>query len=127
MGFGEAVVRFWQNYVVFSGRARRSEYWWAVLFLALVALPVAVLDLVLFPQLTLTFGAGPVSFVYLVAVFLPGLSLQVRRFHDVGLSGWWVLLAFVPIGGSVFALVVSVLDSEAKTNRFGVSAKYPAP
>ena len=127
MGFSQAVVTFWQKYVVFTGRARRSEYWWVMLFLVAVSIPVGFVDLVVFPDLTLAFGAGPVSFLYLIAIFLPGLSLQVRRFHDVGFSGWWVLLAFIPIAGSVFAIVVSVLDSQNGTNAYGESAKYPQP
>ncbi len=125
MKFGAAVKAFWKNYAVFSGRARRSEYWWAVLFLLAVSFPVALIDTVVFFDTIVQTGSGPLSILFLLVILLPSISLLVRRFHDVGLSGWFVLLTFIPFAGAVFAFVVAVLDSQRGDNRFGESAKYP--
>jgi uncharacterized membrane protein YhaH (DUF805 family) len=125
MKFGAAVKAFWKNYAVFSGRARRSEYWWAVLFLVAVSLPIALIDTVVFFDTIAQTGSGPLSILFLLVILLPSISLLVRRFHDVGLSGWLVLLTFIPFAGAVFALVVAVLDSQRGANRFGESVKYP--
>jgi uncharacterized membrane protein YhaH (DUF805 family) len=124
MTFGEANATFFRKYVDFSGRARRSEYWWVVLFLLVVSVPVAVVDTVLFVDIVLEMGIGPSSLLLAVGVLLPGISLAVRRFHDVGLSGWFVLLTLIPIAGGVFALIVALLDSQPGINRFGPSSKY---
>jgi len=123
--FGNAVSAFWKNYAMFSGRARRSEYWWAVLFLVLVSLPLGLIDGFLFFEILVTAGFGPLSVLFLLVIFLPSLTLLVRRFHDVGMSGWFVVLTFIPFAGPVFGLVVSVLDSQRGTNAFGASSKYP--
>jgi uncharacterized membrane protein YhaH (DUF805 family) len=125
MKFGAAVKAFWKNYAVFSGRARRSEYWWAVLFLLAVSFPIALIDTVVFFDTVAQTGSGPLSILFLLVILLPSISLLVRRFHDVGLSGWFVLLTFIPFAGAVFAFVVAVLDSQRGDNRFGESAKYP--
>ena len=125
MKFGAAVKAFWKNYAVFSGRARRSEYWWAVLFLLAVSFPIALIDTVVFFDTIVQTGSGPLSILFLLVILLPSISLLIRRFHDVGLSGWFVLLAFIPFAGAVFAFVVAVLDSQRGDNRFGESAKYP--
>lgn len=125
MKFGQAVSTFWRKYVDFSGRARRSEYWWVLLFVVLVSFPIALVDTVVFEEFIAQSGSGPLSILLLLAIFLPGLSLFVRRFHDVGLSGWLVLLTVIPYAGGIFGLVVALLDSQRGTNRFGESAKYP--
>ncbi len=125
MKFGAAVKAFWKNYAVFSGRARRSEYWWAVLFLLALSFPIALIDTVVFFDTIVQTGSGPLSILFLLVILLPSISLLIRRFHDVGLSGWFVLLTFIPFAGAVFAFVVAVLDSQRGDNRFGESAKYP--
>ncbi len=127
MGFGQSIASFFRNYVGFSGRAQRSEYWFTVLFLALVTIPLSIVDLALFEDVVLDAGFGPLTLLLILAILLPGLALTVRRFHDVGLSGWLVLLGFIPFLGSVFTFVISLLDSQKGTNRFGPSGKYPDP
>ena len=77
MSFGEAIKVCFQKYATFSGRARRSEYWYFYLFTFLVSL---VLDCI--PLL------GVLSFVWWLAQLIPSLAVTVRRFHDIGKSGW---------------------------------------
>lgn len=119
MTFGAAVRAFWKNFAVFNGRARRPEYWWAVLFLVAVSFPIALIDTVVFFDTIAQTGSGPLSILFLLVILVPSLSLLVRRFHDVGMSGWFVLLTLIPFAGAVFAFVVSVLPSQQGANKFG--------
>jgi uncharacterized membrane protein YhaH (DUF805 family) len=119
MKFGAAVKAFWKNYALFTGRSSRSEYWWAVLFLVALSFPIALVDTLVFFDVIVQTGSGPLSILYLLVILVPSLSLLVRRFHDVGLNGWLVLLTLIPFAGAAFALVVALLPSQQGTNRFG--------
>ena len=116
MTFGNAVRSVFNQYAGFTGRARRSEYWFFVLFTFLVYLAASVVDAVLgIPLFTLVVGLG---------LLVPTLAVSVRRLHDTGRSGWWMLLSLVPFGGIVL-IVFDCLDSEPGPNRFGPSPKQP--
>ncbi|WNV76823.1 DUF805 domain-containing protein [Geodermatophilus sp. DSM 44513] len=117
MSFGDAVRSVLTQYVGFSGRARRSEYWWFFLFSVLVSLAAAAVDAVLD---TTVFGL-----VVALALFLPSLAVSVRRLHDIGRTGWWVLLGLVPLVGTIVLIVFACLDSEPGPNRFGPAPKQP--
>ncbi|MEX2441758.1 MAG: DUF805 domain-containing protein [Pontimonas sp.] len=127
MTLGQAVSSFLSNYANFQGRTRRSGYWWVVLFLVLVSLVLWFVDLQLFtglwPQEALEQGAGPLSTVFALAIIVPVLALGVRRLHDTNRSGWWVLLGFIPIIGSVVLFVFYVLDSTPGDNQYGSNPK----
>jgi uncharacterized membrane protein YhaH (DUF805 family) len=128
MGFAEAISSFWNNYVTFKGRARRSEYWFAALFLFLASLAATILDVALFSDqfgefLEASGGLGVIGVLWALAVFLPSLSLLIRRLHDTNRSGWWVLIGLVPLAGAIVLFVFSVLDSNPGENRFGPSPK----
>ena len=130
MGFGEAVKSFWSNYSTFKGRSRRSEYWWIQLFLVLTNLAVAAIDLALMngdiDRFIANGGGGIVGLVWILVTIVPALAVLVRRLHDTGKSGWWVLIGFVPFVGTIVLFVFSVLDSDAGENKYGKSAKRPA-
>ncbi len=134
MGFGESIrTVLKQKYATFSGRASRSEYWWFQLFYWLVLLAFGVV----FGILMALFDRGEgFSAVYLIAIIpaaifmlaliIPILALQIRRFHDYNLSGWWylllVVLGFIPYLGilaSIAILVISVLKGTDGPNKFG--------
>ena len=127
MGFGEAVRSFWSHYATFSGRSRRSEYWYVQLFLVLTNLAVAVIDLVLMDGDVERFiangGGGIVGLVWILVTIVPALAVLVRRLHDTGKSGWWALVGFVPIVGGIVLLVFTVRDSDAQDNNYGPSPK----
>ena len=131
MGFGEAIKSFWSNYSTFKGRSRRSEYWWIQLFLVLTNLAVAAIDLALMDgdvdRFIANGGGGIVGLVWILVTIVPALAVLVRRLHDTGKSGWWVLIGFVPFVGTIVLFVFSVLDSDARENRFGKSLKPSAP
>ena len=127
MGFGEAVKSFWSHYSKFKGRSRRSEYWWIQLFLVLTNLAVAAIDLVLMngdvERFIANGGGGIVGLIWILVTIVPALAVLVRRLHDTGKSGWWVLIGFVPLVGGIVLLVFTVLDSDAGENSHGPSPK----
>lgn len=124
MSFVEAVQTcVAQKYATFSGRARRSEYWYYTLFSFLVSLAASIVGGALFVH-----SEGDVNILSAlasIALFLPGLGVAIRRLHDIGKSGWWYLIALVPFIGWIVLLVFMCRDSDRGPNQFGPSPKYP--
>ena len=127
MSFTAAIKSFWSNYATFKGRARRSEYWYIQLFLVLTNLAVAAIDLVLMngdiDRFLANGGGGIVGLVWILVTIVPALAVLVRRLHDTGKSGWWILIGLIPFVGTIVLFVFSVLDSDAGANRYGESPK----
>ncbi len=127
MGFGESIQSFFTNYVKFTGRARRSEYWFITLFLALTSIGATVIDGVLFAgdidDFLLDGGWGPVGVLWLLAVLLPSIAVLVRRLHDSDKSAWWILIILVPLAGVIVLFVFTLLDSTPGENKHGTSPK----
>jgi uncharacterized membrane protein YhaH (DUF805 family) len=115
MPFGVAVRTCLTQYAGFSGRARRSEYWWFALFSFLVYLVASLLDAGI--------GAQVFGVIAALGLLLPTLAVGCRRLHDTGRSGWWWLIGLVPFAGGIVLLVFACLDSEPGPNRFGPSPK----
>lgn len=111
-----------KKYAVFSGRARRSEYWYFVLFNIIISIALGVID-----GITGTFsqeaGMGLLGTIYTLAVLIPGLAVSVRRLHDTERSGWWLLIALVPLVGAIVLLVFMVQDSKTEQNQYGENPK----
>ena len=115
----------WKNYVNFQGRARRKAYWMFVLFniIALVILSLIEGALGLSGQN----GYGILTGLYSLAIILPLIALAVRRLHDTGRSGWWILIGLVPLIGPIVLIVFYVTDSQPGTNEYGPNPKESAP
>lgn len=96
MDFGEAVKTCMRKYFTFSGRARRSEYWWFYLFTIIVAIVAAIIDGILVGWENS--DEGPVGGLTSLLLLIPSLSAGWRRLHDTGRSGWW-------IGGGILAIL----------------------
>jgi len=106
-----------QKYAVFGGRARRKEYWYFVLFNFLISLILGFIDGLL--GLTLEGGLGVLGGIYSLAVLIPGIAVTIRRLHDTGRSGWWLLLVFIPLVGPIILIVFLVGGSQPGTNQYG--------
>ena len=91
MNFVETISAGFSNYVNFSGRACRSEYWYWVLFIVLGAIVAVIIDEVL--------GMPLIDPLFALATLLPSIAVAVRRLHDIDRSGWWLLLGFIPLVG----------------------------
>ncbi|MYS24240.1 Uncharacterized membrane protein YhaH, DUF805 family [Streptomyces sp. DvalAA-14] len=103
-----------KKYAVFSGRARRKEYWMYTLFNIIAVVVLFIISHVI--------GNAIPSAVYALAVLLPSLGVLVRRLHDTGKSGWFVLLVFVPLA-DIALLVFLCLDGERGQNKYGSDPK----
>lgn len=117
MNFGQAIKSGFSNYVTFSGRASRSEFWYWTLFVVLVTMAAGILDRGLFDfdGSTTTGVFGPlVSLIF----FLPGLAVSVRRLHDLDRTGWWLLLVLTMIG-VILLIIWDCIKGTAGPNRFG--------
>jgi uncharacterized membrane protein YhaH (DUF805 family) len=116
--FGQALSRFFRSYARFSGRASRSEYWWATLALGLTAILCAVLIAGLPSEpITMTIVVSAVVIVALGCA-LPGWALLVRRLHDADLSGWMSLLSVLPYAGAILQIVFGMLPPKPLGERF---------
>ena len=113
-----------KKYAVFTGRARRTEYWMFLLFNIIIAIVLAFVDAM--AGMTAEGGQGVLGTLYSLAVLLPGLGVTVRRLHDTDKSGWWLLIALVPLAGAITLLVFMLLDSQRSENRFGPNPKMVA-
>ena len=111
-----------KNYVGFSGRARRREYWFFTLFSLLMTIALSILDLIIF-NLSSETVLGMFTGAYALAVFIPTLAVAFRRLHDTGKSGWWSLINLVPGIGTFVFFVLLLLDSQPGENQWGPSPK----
>jgi uncharacterized membrane protein YhaH (DUF805 family) len=104
MGFLEAIKTCFSKYATFSGRARRSEFWWFVL-------------------LNFILGWIPViNMIWGLVVLIPSIAVGVRRLHDTGRSGWWYLLCLIPIANLVL-IYFFICDSQPGANQYGENPK----
>lgn len=113
--FADSVSTVFRKYADFNGRARRSEYWWFVLFsfcaqIALTIVDIAILNM---PDLS------PLSTIFSLAVLVPSIAVAARRLHDIGRSGWWQLLVLVPLIGLIVLIYWMVQKGDERANRFG--------
>lgn len=123
-------IKVLKHYADFTGRARRSEYWFFVLFNMLAAFLCILIDYLLGTtfKITLPNGAqtlpyGWIYFAYVLATLIPGLAVGVRRLHDVGKSGWMMLISFIPLVGAIWLLVLFFTDSQVGMNKWGPNPK----
>jgi len=129
MTFSQAVSAYWKNYAVFSGRARRGAYWYAVLFTAMVSNVISVILPVNYSNTAMNGMSGYLSFagavnnLWSIATLLPSLAVGVRRLHDTGRSGRYLLWALLPIVGWILLIVALAKDSEPGANKYGEPVK----
>jgi uncharacterized membrane protein YhaH (DUF805 family) len=107
-----------QNYVTFSGRARRKEYWMFALINIIISFALSMLA-----RGTESTALLYVSYAYTLAVLLPHLAVGVRRLHDTGRSGWWLLIALIPIIGAIWLIVLLAGAGNSGTNEYGDDPK----
>lgn len=108
-------IKALKQYVDFAGRAQRMEFWMFLLFNVLVAIGLGIIDAIL--------GLGFLGPLYSLAVLIPGIAVSVRRLHDTGRSGWWILIGLIPLIGVIILIVFYVQDSQPGDNAFGPNPK----
>jgi uncharacterized membrane protein YhaH (DUF805 family) len=105
-----------KKYVVFSGRARRKEYWMFHLFVFLSFVPLGIIA-------TFIEGFFWVFLLYYLGLVLPATAVLVRRLHDIDKSAWWLLITLVPLVGPIWLFVLTVLDGTPGDNQYGANPK----
>ena len=122
MSFTDAVQNVvMNNYANWDGRASRSEYWWFNLFNLIINIVTDVIDSSLGMGM-IAYGVGYAGFIALLSLLLPSISDSVRRLHDLGKSGWWLLIAIIPIVnfiGIFVILVFTLMEGEKQPNQYG--------
>ncbi len=111
-----------KKYAVSSGRARRKEYWVFVLINVIITIALSFIDLAL-GLFDPVIGLGLCSGLYSLAIFIPNISVGIRRLHDTNRSGWWLLVFLVPIIGTIILIVLLALDSTSGDNQYGPNPK----
>ena len=111
MNFSDSIKLGFSNYVNFTGRACRSEYWYWVLFTVIVSVVCLIIDNLI--------GAQVTSTIWDLATILPSLAVAVRRLHDTDRSGWWFLLIFIPLVGFIILIIWFCGKGTDGPNRFG--------
>ncbi|OWY01187.1 hypothetical protein B6V75_16380 [Thioclava sp. F1Mire-8] len=120
MEFSEAIRKCFSNYVTFTGRAARPEFWWFVLFVFLGNIVFGLLDRILFGPMMMRSGeASLLGAIFSLVVFLPSLAVLVRRLHDLDRTGWWALIMLIPLIGTLVLLFFTVQRGSPRGNRFG--------
>ena len=111
-----------KKYAVFSDRARRKEYWFFTLFNIIISIVLTVIDGVV-GSFSPEAGMGFLGGIYALAVLIPAIAVSVRRLHDTERSGWWLLIALVPLIGTLVLLLFMVQDSKPGQNQYGANPK----
>jgi uncharacterized membrane protein YhaH (DUF805 family) len=104
-----------KKYADFKGRARRKEYWMFVLIYSIIIIALSLIDTF--------FGTVWLSPIFSLALIIPSISISARRLHDIGRSGWWQLIYFIPLIGLIVMLVFLCQDSHEE-NHYGISPKF---
>ena len=112
----EWYLKVMKQYADFNGRARRKEYWMFVLFNFIASFILGAVD-------AAVGSSGALAGIYALAVFIPSLAVGVRRLHDTGKSGWMLLVAFIPVIGFIWLIVLLVMDSTPGENQYGANPK----
>ncbi|MDR1007026.1 MAG: DUF805 domain-containing protein [Campylobacteraceae bacterium] len=108
------------HYFDFEGRERRKAYWLFVLFSFIVSIIINIVDAFTLANII---GVPVLGLVFSLAIFLPSLGLAVRRLHDIGKSGWWVLITLVPLVGGIWFIILAATDSQKGNNQYGPNPK----
>ncbi|MBU0974095.1 DUF805 domain-containing protein [Patescibacteria group bacterium] len=102
-----------KKYSEFSGRAGRSEYWYFVLVNFTISVGLAILNS------SIGSNSNFLGTLYSLIVLLPGIAVSIRRLHDIGKSGWMLLVSLIPVVGFVWILILMATDGNPEENEYG--------
>ena len=116
-----------KKYAQFSGRARRKEYWMFALVSAIISLVLGFIDNLAGLQIAAGNTAIPVlTLLFELFILVPSLAVTARRLHDIGKSGWWILISLIPIIGEIVLFIFTVIKGNAGANKYGEDPKAGA-
>jgi uncharacterized membrane protein YhaH (DUF805 family) len=114
-----------KQYADFNGRARRQEYWMFALFNFIAVFALAIVGVIIGGVLDAPEIAAIPYLIYVLGVLIPGLAVAVRRLHDQNKSGWYYCVAFIPLVGSIWLIVLLATEGDAGPNQYGPDPKNP--
>jgi uncharacterized membrane protein YhaH (DUF805 family) len=112
-----------KRYGEFNGRSRRKEYWMFILYYYIFAIIAGCLDWIFDSGMDGGGYYGPITGLYMLAMLIPFLAITVRRLHDIGKSGWMILVALIPIIGEIWLLILLIRNGDFLENRYGLNPK----
>lgn len=121
-----------KNYGKLSGRARRKEYWYFILFNLIISFGISLFENILYfsghggnirSNIPLAAPIGYFSLIYFLFIITPSFTVSVRRLHDTGRSAWFLLLIFIPAVGFMVLLILMCIDSTYGLNKYGLNPK----
>jgi uncharacterized membrane protein YhaH (DUF805 family) len=126
MTFMDSISACFSKYITFSGRAQRSEFWWFVLFLLVGQMIAGAADSAIFGNnvvmlggMEFSYNAGYFGNIFALVTFLPAWAVEIRRLHDIGKSGWWLLLWLIPLIGFIILLIWLIRKGTDGDNEYG--------
>lgn len=126
MTFMDSISACFSKYITFSGRAQRSEFWWFVLFFLVGQMIAGAADSAIFGNnvvmlggMEFSYNAGYFGNIFALITFLPAWAVEVRRLHDIGKSGWWLLLLLIPLIGFIILLIWLIRKGTDGDNEYG--------
>ena len=114
-------IEVMRKYAVFSGRAQRQEYWMFVLFNVIIVLFLGIIDGMV--DSDPEGSRSTLTTLYVLSILIPSLAVGVRRLHDTGRSGWWMLIGVIHIIGAIVLLLFMIQDSQLMDNQYGPNPK----
>jgi uncharacterized membrane protein YhaH (DUF805 family) len=112
-----------KRYAEFSGRTRRKEYWLFLLLTIGLGIVAGIIDRALLGAT----AYGPVTAILYLGLLVPSIAVSIRRLHDTDRSGWWLLIALIPLVGAIILIVFYATDGTKGSNRFGADPKTGDP
>lgn len=109
----------WQHYLDWKGRARRSEFWYFALYNFIIGIVISIFGWIV--------GTQIFSDIYGIAICIPGICVGIRRMHDIGKNGWWILINLIPLVGWIWYIVLCCQDSQPGENQWGPNPKEVQP
>ncbi len=109
-----------KKYAVFSGRSGRAEYWYFFLFNIIISIALHIISSAIGDEMNI------LSLIYGLAILVPGLAVIVRRLHDIGKSGWMILILFIPFIGVIWAIVLLATKGQPGENKYGPNPNMPS-
>ncbi len=106
-----------KKYAVFKGRATRAEYWYFSLFNIIIAVLISIISSIIKNNFNL------LLILYILLTLIPSIAVSIRRLHDIGKSGWMILISWIPLVGTIWIFVLMMTDSNAGENKYGPNPK----
>ena len=113
-------IEGFKRYVDFTSRSSRKQYWYFLLWDTIVSMVIGIVSAIVFSGMG-TIWSTPLIWAYDLIIIIPSISLGIRRLHDIGKSGWWMLISIIPLIGAIILIVWAIKAGDPGANAYGPS------